>query len=74
MDAFLAAAGPSSGSNVATAELRHLGVAYSASAAARATSEEDASRVATRLDLLGAALAPFASDGAERLDARPVRS
>jgi hypothetical protein len=58
VDAFVAAAGPSSGSPLASAELRHLGRAYALSAATRATSEEDASRIETRLDLLVERVAP----------------
>lgn len=73
VDAFLAAVGSSSGSNLASAELRHLGVAYSASAAGRATDEEDAARLALRLDLLAGALAPFATGPAERVGAGHVR-
>jgi hypothetical protein len=59
VDAFIAAAGPGSGSPLASAELRHLGRVHAVSAAGRATSEEDASRLATCLDrLIGGDLSP----------------
>lgn len=68
VDAFLGATGPGSGSNLASAELRHLGRAYAASAAGRATDEEDASRLGVRLDLMAARLAPYAAGWSLRRD------
>jgi hypothetical protein len=58
VDAFIATAGPASGSPLASAELRHLGGACAVSAAGRATSEEDASRLQSRFDLLVERIAP----------------
>jgi hypothetical protein len=52
VDAFVAAAGPASGSPLASAELRHAGRAYAVSAVGRATGEEDASRLGVRLDIV----------------------
>jgi hypothetical protein len=66
IDAFVAAAGPSSGSGLASAELRHLRGARAVSASARATSEEDESRHQVRLDHLVervAGRAPGAANG-----------
>jgi hypothetical protein len=60
IDAFVAAAGPASGSPLATAELRHLGRTYALSAASRATTVEDESRVRTWLDQLVERVAPNA--------------
>jgi hypothetical protein len=73
VEAFLAAAGPASGACLATAELRHLGVAYAATAASRATTDDDASRLETRLDLLEDRLAPFTEGRVLRTDAARVR-
>jgi hypothetical protein len=67
VDAFIAVAGPTSGSPLASAELRHLGRACAVSAAGRPTDEEDSSRQQTRLDLLierVARRAPGAMNGA----------
>jgi hypothetical protein len=52
IDAFIAAAGPTSGSGLASAELRHLRGARAVSASARATNGEDESRLQIRLDHL----------------------
>jgi hypothetical protein len=73
VEAFLAAAGPASGAAIASAELRHLGTGYAASAASRATTEEDASRLEVRLDLLAERLAPWVQGRVLRTDAMPVR-
>jgi hypothetical protein len=70
VDAFLEAVGPGSGSPLATAELRHFGPGYAASAASRATTEEDAARVDTRFDILAYRLAPFTAGRVLRTDAR----
>jgi hypothetical protein len=61
VDAFVAAAGPASGSPLASAELRHLGRAHAISAAGRATNEEDASRLATRIDLVVGRVGTYAT-------------
>ena len=63
VDAFIAAAGPASGSPLASAELRDLGGACAVSAAGRATSEEDASRLQIRLDHLVEQVAPRPANG-----------
>jgi hypothetical protein len=73
VDAFLEAVGPGSGSPLATAELRHLGPGYAATAASRATTEEDASRLDTRFDILAERLAPFIGGRVLRTDAMRVR-
>jgi hypothetical protein len=73
VEAFIAAAGPASGSCLASAELRHLGRAYAASAASRATTEEDESRLDTRLDILADALAPYVAGEAVRVEPLRVR-
>jgi hypothetical protein len=73
VDAFIAATGPASGSGLASAELRHLGVASAASASGRATGDDDLSRLEVRLDVLTERLAPFAAPhrrAAERVRAR----
>jgi hypothetical protein len=73
VEAFLAAAGPASGAAIASAELRHLGTGYAASAASRATTEEDASRLEVRLDLIAERLAPWVAGRVLRTDAVRVR-
>jgi hypothetical protein len=60
VEAFLAAAGPNSGSNLLTASLRHLGPAYAAAAAGVASDADEASRLDVRLTLLAGRLAPYA--------------
>jgi hypothetical protein len=52
VDAFIAAAGPASGSPLVSAELRHLLGGCAMSAAGLARDEEDFSRLQTRLDHL----------------------
>jgi hypothetical protein len=74
VDAFLEAVGPGSGSPLATAELRHLGPGYAATAASRATTEEDASRIDTRFDVLASRLAPFTGGRVLRTNAMRVRA
>jgi hypothetical protein len=73
VEAFLAAAGPTSGAAVASAELRHTGVGYAASVASRATTEDDASRLEVRLDLIAERLAPWVHGPVLRTDAVRVR-
>jgi hypothetical protein len=73
VDAFLAAAGPASGSCLASAELRHFGVGYAATAASRATTEDDADRLEIRFDLLAEQLAPYSGGSVLRRDAMRVR-
>jgi hypothetical protein len=74
VDAFLEAVGPASGSPLVTAELRHLGPGYAATAASRATTDEDASRVDTRFDILASRLAPFTAGRVLRTDAMRVHA
>jgi hypothetical protein len=59
VDAFLAVVGPNSGSNLLTAGLRHLGLAYGAFAAGIGTDPDEASRLDVRLALLTGRLAPY---------------
>jgi hypothetical protein len=73
VEAFLAAAGPASGAAIASAELRHSGVGYAASAASRATTEDDASRLAIRFDLIAERLAPWVHGRVLRTDAVRIR-
>jgi hypothetical protein len=61
IDAFLAIAGPASGSNLLFAALRHFGPAYGMCAAGLPVDDEDASRIEVRLGLLSGRLAPFAA-------------
>jgi hypothetical protein len=61
IDAFLAIAGPASGSNLVFAALRHFGPAYGMCAAGLPVDGEDASRLDIRLGLLRGRLAPFAA-------------
>jgi hypothetical protein len=60
VDAFLAAAGPGSGSNLLMASLRQLGPAYGMAAVGVPATREDLARIGTRLSLLECRLAPFA--------------
>jgi hypothetical protein len=73
VEAFLAVAGPASGAAIASAELRHSGVGYAASAASRATTEDDASRLDVRLDLIAERLAPWVRGRVLRTDAVRIR-
>jgi hypothetical protein len=61
IEAFVAVAGPASGSPLASAALHHLGRAYALTAAGRPTDADHASRLEVRLDLLGDRLAPYAA-------------
>jgi hypothetical protein len=61
IDAFLAVAGPGSGSNLLTAALRHLGPAYAVCAAGIATSADEAGRLDVRLTLLTGRMAPYSA-------------
>jgi hypothetical protein len=73
VEAFLSVAGPASGAALASAELRHTGTGYAASAASRATTEDDASRVELRLDLIAERLAPWVRGRVLRTDAMRIR-
>ncbi|MEA2281540.1 MAG: hypothetical protein QOK21_2147 [Solirubrobacteraceae bacterium] len=73
VDAFLAVAGPGSGAALASAELRHLGTGYAASAASRATTEDDESRLDVRLGLFAERLAPWVEGHVLRTDAMRAR-
>lgn len=73
VDAFLAVAGPSSGAAIASAELRHLGTGYAASAASRATTEDDASRLEVRLEAIAERLDPWVQGRVLRTDAMGMR-
>jgi hypothetical protein len=61
IDAFVAIAGPGSGSNLLSASLRHLGPAYGMAAAGIAAGEDDETGLEVRLALLASRLAPFAA-------------
>jgi hypothetical protein len=61
IDAFLAIAGPASGSNLLFAALRHFGPAYAMCAAGLPVDDEDGARVEVRLGLLRGRMAPFAA-------------
>lgn len=61
IDAFLAIAGPASGSNLLFAALRHFGPAYGMCAAGLPVDDEDAARLEVRIGLIGGRLAPFAA-------------
>jgi hypothetical protein len=60
VDAFVAAAGPGSGSELIAAELHHVGGAYTLAAIGAACGGEDAERVRIGLDQLVRRLAPWA--------------
>jgi hypothetical protein len=61
IDAFVAIAGPASGSHLLTASLRHLGPAYGTAAAGIPVDEEDAELTQIRLELLASRLAGYAA-------------
>jgi hypothetical protein len=60
MDAFVAAAGPASGSELIAAELHHLGGAYALAAVGAARGPDEAERVRIGLDQLVRRLSPWA--------------
>jgi hypothetical protein len=60
IDAFIAIAGPGSGSNLLFAALRHFGPAFAMCAAGLPVDADDASRLEVRLGLLTGRLAPYA--------------
>jgi hypothetical protein len=61
IDAFVAIAGPGSGSSLLSASLRHLGPAYGMAAAGIAAGDDEVTRMEVRLALLASRLAPFAA-------------
>jgi hypothetical protein len=61
IDAFVAIAGPGSGSNLVFAALRHFGPAYALCAAGLPVDADDAARLEVRLGLLTGRLAPYAA-------------
>jgi hypothetical protein len=73
VDAFIGAAGPASGSGLASAELRHLGVAFAVSASGRATDDEQLSHLEVRLDVLLDRLAPSGASRPRSGGAVPAR-
>jgi hypothetical protein len=70
VDAFVALAGPGSGSNLLSAALRQFGPAYDMAAAGVARDADEYARLEIRLALLEGRLAPFA--GGRGLPAQPV--
>ncbi|MEA2291490.1 MAG: hypothetical protein QOF17_510 [Solirubrobacteraceae bacterium] len=71
VEAFVATAGPGSGSNLLMASLRHLGAAYGMAAVGIPATGGDVARIGIRLSLLEGRLAPFAA-GRRPPAARPA--